>query len=206
MLVANGQESLGVLDLIRAAYILIGDSDASVALDFVRHSRHGDTAFRMTEPIARGPDYLRIDVDPDNISGRELEDDKSLRDADMRSRDSDARGGAQGVDEIVGEVAEVIVESSDRLGDQLKARVRKFHDRPGGHAFLRIAQPSCIARRKNFEGVRFVGTVSILVSRKGQTNAMLIFLSERTRGVGNLYNTLSMILRSASSIACGVPT
>ena len=54
-------------------------------------------------------------------------------DGDLRRREADAVGAVHGLEHVVGELADAVVDSLDRLGNEPQPLVREFYDVAHSH-------------------------------------------------------------------------
>src|SRR5450756_2214323 len=98
-----------------AVEVLIADPDAGMTPDLVMDPGHRDAAFPMQDHLRRGPDDLRIDVDPRAIAGVEFEHHHAQEDTDMRRGDPDPGRGMHGFGEVLRQLAQRAVEHGHGL-------------------------------------------------------------------------------------------
>ena len=95
-----------------------------------------ETAFLGHDLLVRRPDDLRVDQAERRaglVLARDIDDDDALGHADLDRREPDARRVVHGLDHVVHQLAQIVVDPLDGFGLDLEARIGRDDDGQDRH-------------------------------------------------------------------------
>ena len=128
------QQAIGLNRARLSVAIQRRDLDRRGPLDAVINSGHRQAAFVVDLLVRAGPDDLGIDQHARIVAlFRGIDHDHALVHVDLRGGQARALGGVHGLEHVVDQLADAVVDLRHRLGDGVQARVGVTKNRKQGH-------------------------------------------------------------------------